>query len=258
MHIDLNADMGESFGAYVLGTDAEMLEQVSSANVACGFHAGDPQVMRRTVALARARGVAVGAHPGYPDLVGFGRREMQCTADEVTQSVLYQVAALGGFCRAEGVALHHVKPHGALYNQAARDAVLAGAIVAGIKAYDPGLILFALPDSELAKAGVAAGLPVVLEGFADRAYNADGSLVSRRLPGALLHDPGAIATRILRLVQTGSMICADGQEISLPVQTICIHGDNPQAPAIARTLRSALLAAGVAVAPPGVSLPSRG
>jgi len=252
MQIDLNADMGESFGAYTLGLDAEVLESISSANVACGFHAGDPQVMRRTVALAQAKGVAVGAHPGYPDLVGFGRREMQCAPDAVTQFVLYQIAALGGFCRAEGVAMHHVKPHGALYNQAAQDAALARAIVAGIKAYDPQLILFALPGSQLAAAGLEAGLSVALEGFADRAYNADGSLRSRRLPGAVLHDPTEIVARVLRLVQTGRLECADGQEISLPVQTICVHGDNPQAAAIARTLRAELLRAGVSIAPPQI------
>lgn len=251
MRIDLNADVGESFGAYTLGLDAEVLAQVSSCSVACGLHAGDPQVMRRTVAMARAQGVAVGAHPGYPDLVGFGRREMRCTPDEVTQFVLYQVAALGGFCRAEGVPLRHVKPHGALYNQAARDPVLARAIVAGIKAYDPELILFAPPGSQLAAAGEEAGLTVALEGFADRAYNADGTLVSRHLPGAVLRDPAAIAARVLRLVQTGRLTSIEGQELNLPVQTICLHGDNPEAVAIARVLRAELLRAGVTIAPPG-------
>lgn len=251
MRIDLNSDMGESFGAYSLGQDAQVLAHISSANIACGFHAGDPQVMRRTVAMAAARGVAVGAHPGYPDLVGFGRREMACSPDEVTDFVLYQIGAIAAMCRAEGARLHHVKPHGALYNQAARDPALAGAIAAAVRTFDPALFLFAQPGSRLAEAGAAAGLPVAYEAFADRAYNPDGSLVSRRLPGAILHDPAVIVPRLLRLVREGRLQAHDGRDIALEADTICVHGDNAAALAISAAVSTALVAAGVTLAAPG-------
>ena len=189
MRIDLNSDLCESFGAWPMGQDEALMTSITSANVACGFHAGDPGVMRQTVALARQHNVAVGAHPGFPDLVGFGRREMQAAPREVEDFVVYQVAALAGVAAAQGVRLQHVKAHGALYNQACRDASLADAIARAVAALDPSLILFGLPGSELLRAGERAGLRVAAEIFADRAYEPDGSLASRRKPGAVIHDP---------------------------------------------------------------------
>ncbi|HEY8488334.1 MAG TPA: 5-oxoprolinase subunit PxpA [Thermaerobacter sp.] len=247
--IDLNCDLGESFGAYTIGMDEAILPLVSSANVACGFHGGDPRVMERTVRRAAALGVGIGAHVGYPDRVGFGRREIQATADEVRTDVLYQIGALYAFCRALGVELQHVKPHGALYNQAARDAGLARAVVEGIAAFDRQLIVLAPPNSQLARAAAEAGLPVALEGFADRGYNPDGSLVSRRQPGAVLHEPDQVAARAERMVREGKVRAVDGRDIDLRVQSLCIHGDNPAAVDLARRVRERLEAAGVAIRP---------
>ncbi len=243
MRVDLNCDMGESFGRYTLGHDDAILSRVTSANIACGFHAGDPLVMARTVRLAATRGVAVGAHPGYPDLQGFGRRNMDLTAEEVTAMVLYQIGALAGMAKAAGVELAHVKPHGALYNQAAQDAALARAIAAGVAAFSRELILVGLAGSALITAGSEAGLKVANEGFPDRAYNADGTLKSRREPGAVLESADAVAANAVRLVKNGIMF--QGQAV--PIDTLCIHGDNDDALAFAASARQALAVEGIQV-----------
>ena len=243
MHIDLNCDMGESFGAYSLGDDAAILPYITSANVACGFHAGDPLVMEATVHLCAAAGVRVGAHPSTPDLQGFGRREMSLSPEEAEALVLYQVGALAAFCRAAGIELTHVKPHGALYNQAARDPILAQAVARGAARFSRELVLVGLAGSALMAAAAAAGLAAAGEGFPDRAYNPDGSLRSRRLPGAVLDDPEQVAANAVRLAREG-ILTPQG---SLPVDTLCLHGDNPIAAAAARAVRAALEAAGIHV-----------
>ncbi len=242
LSIDLNCDMGESFGRYALGADSQVLEWVTSANIACGLHAGDPLVMQQTVSLAARRGAAIGAHPGYPDLQGFGRRVMDLTAEEVEAFVLYQVGALAAFTRAAGAELVHVKPHGALYNQAARDAALAAAIARGVARFSRGLILVGLAGSRLPEAGLEAGLQVASEGFPDRAYNPDGSLRSRREAGAVLESVEAVCAQALRLVR-------EGPGAGIRVETLCIHGDGPHAPEFARAVRQTLEAAGIRVLP---------
>lgn len=247
MHIDLNCDMGESFGRYTLGDDAAMLDVVTSANIACGLHAGDPSVMQATVALAAQKGVAVGAHPGYPDLQGFGRRAMALTPAEVEATVLYQIGALAGFARSAGEPLVHVKPHGTLYNVAARDQTVAEAIVRAVAAFDPNLIVVTLPDSALARAAQTAGLRVAYEGFADRAYSEDGNLVPRSAPDAVIHDPALATARAIRMVTHGEVKAVTGKVIPLHIDTLCIHGDTPGAVAIASALRAALEAEGVVV-----------
>jgi UPF0271 protein len=247
--IDLNADLGESFGSFTVGRDADLIPLLTSANVACGFHAGDPRVMDRTVAACRAAGVAVGAHPSFPDLVGFGRRVLRVSEREAETDVLYQVAALDGFCRRHGVRLQHVKPHGALYNAANRDASLAAGIAAGIAGYDPGLVLVCQPGTELARAGAAAGLTVAYEGFVDREYEADGSLVSRDVEGSVYHDQGRATEQALRMVSEGTVVARDGTVVDVRVDTLCAHGDNPEAVAFLGALRSALARAGVEVRP---------
>ena len=247
MRIDLNSDLGESFGPWPMGQDAALMESITSANVACGFHAGDPGVMRQTLALARVKGVAVGAHPGFPDLVGFGRREMKATPAEVEDFVLYQVAALAGMARAQGVTLQHVKAHGALYNMACKDRALADAIAKAVAAFDRSLILFGLPNSELLRAGQAAGLPVAAEVFADRAYERDGSLTSRTRPGSVIHDTAAVVERAVRMVKDKEVIATDGSVIALRADTICLHGDTPGAADHARAVRRGLESAGIRV-----------
>ena len=232
--VDLNADVGESFGAWTLGQDPALYATITSANVACGFHAGDPGVMRATVELAKAHGVAVGAHPGFPDLAGFGRREMRLTPREVEDLVVYQIGALAGIAAAQGVRLQHVKVHGALYNMAAVEAPLADAIARAVAAVDASLILVGLRGSELVKAGARAGLRTAAEVFADRAYRADGTLVPRSEPGAVIADPDAVVARVAGLVRPGA-------------DTICVHGDTPGAARLARRVREALEAAGVEV-----------
>jgi UPF0271 protein len=249
MRIDLNSDLGESFGAWPMGQDEALMASITSANVACGFHAGDPGVMRQTVALATQHHVAVGAHPGFPDLVGFGRREIQATPREVEDFVLYQVAALAGIAAAQGVRLQHVKAHGALYNQACRDAALADAIARAVAAFDRSLILFGLPGSELLRAGERAGLPVAAEIFADRAYEPDGSLASRRKPGAVLHDPALVIERAVIMARDRVVVATDGSTVRLDAQTMCLHGDTPGSAELARGVRTALEAAGVTVGP---------
>lgn len=251
--IDLNSDLGEAFGPWRLGPDDALMPLISSANVACGFHGGDPRVMERTVARAKAAGVGIGAHPGFPDLAGFGRRTLTATADEVRTDCLYQIGALAAFCRAADVPLQHVKAHGALYNQAVRDETVATAIADAVRAFDPGLLFLAQPGSALARAGDAAGLTVVFEAFADRAYNADGSLVARSTPGAVLTDPAQVARRMVRLVTEGVITTIDGVELELRAGSICVHSDTPTAVAIATALRAAFDEAGIAVRPMGAA-----
>jgi 5-oxoprolinase (ATP-hydrolysing) subunit A len=247
MSIDLNADVGESFGAHSIGCDAGLLRSVTSASLAAGFHGGDPSVLRDTIRLAKEHGVAIGAHPGFPDLVGFGRREMRVSPREAEDFVLYQVAAVAGVASAEGMTLQHVKPHGALYNMAARDTVLASAIVRAIAALDRSLILFGPPNSELSKAARGAGLRFAAEGFADRAYEPDGSLLGRRRPGAVIDDPAAVVSRSIRLLKERTIIASDGTPLTLHVDTVCVHGDTPGASELALRLRAGLEAAGVDV-----------
>ncbi|MDX2194657.1 MAG: 5-oxoprolinase subunit PxpA [Gemmatimonadales bacterium] len=248
IRIDLNGDMGESFGTWALGDDDAMLRHVTSANIACGFHAGDPTTMRRTVRLALDRGVAVGAHPGYPDLAGFGRRAMACTPDEVRDLVTYQVGALAAFAAAEGGRLAHVKPHGALYNAAARDQRLADAIAEAVRAVDPTLVLVGLAGSELMAAAERAGLAAAHEAFADRAYGADGHLVPRSDPAAVIDDPARAAAQAVDLALHRRVHALDGTALTIRADTLCLHGDAPGAEARAAAIREALARAGVTVA----------
>jgi UPF0271 protein len=238
--IDLNCDMGESFGQYHLGDDAAMLDIITSANIACGLHAGDPLVMRETVTNAARRGVAIGAHPAYPDLQGFGRRKMQMSPAELEAFLIYQLGALAGFARAAGTRLEHVKPHGALYNQAVSDPDIAAAIARAVMAFDPALIVVTLPESALRLAALGSGLRVALEGFADRAYLANGTLAPRNLRGAVIHDPDVAAARAIRMIVQGEVETLEGAVIPLRVNTICVHGDTPGAAQIAAHLREAL------------------
>lgn len=248
MHrMDMNSDLGESFGTYVLGDDEAVLRAVSSANVACGFHAGDPQVMETTVNLCARHGVSVGAHPGHPDLQGFGRRTLACTPWEAYTNCLYQIGALRAFCDAAGVPLVHVKPHGALYNQAAKDPALAEAIARAVKDAGKGLILLGLAGSAFDRAAEAVGVPYGAEAFADRGYQADGTLVPRSQPGALIHDPQETAARVVRMATEGKVRSVEGTEIAFRPHSICFHGDTPEAVEMALAARKALAAAGVQV-----------
>lgn len=251
--IDLNCDLGESFGAWRMGEDAALLELVSSANIACGFHAGDPLIMQQTVSLAAARGVAIGAHVSLPDLQGFGRREMRVSADEAGAMTLYQLGALHAFVRAAGTRLAHVKPHGALYNMAARDRALADAIARAVRAFDPQLILFGLAGSALIDAGKAIGLPVAAEAFADRRYCADGSLQPRSETGAVIDDAHAAMEQALGIARDGVVVTADGHRINLHADTLCLHGDGVHAVQLARQLRAALEQAGVRIVVPDIA-----
>src|SRR5262252_6781772 len=249
-NIDLNCDLGESFGNWEMGHDAEMIELATSVNIACGLHAGDADIMRKTVELAKARGVSIGAHPGYRDLHGFGRRPVPgLTSSEIENLVAYQIGALQAIATAAGHKVTHVKAHGAISNVACEDDMTAQAIANGIKAVDPNLIFVVLANSKLVKAGERANLPMVHEVFADRAYEEDGNLVSRRKPGAVLHDAKAIADRVVRMVQDGAVVSITGKKIRMRTDTVCIHGDTPGAVDIARGIRAALKAAGIDVAP---------
>lgn len=255
--MDLNADVGESFGAYSIGHDSGLMRTITSANIAAGFHGGDPSVLRHTIRLAKLSGVAVGAHPGFPDLAGFGRREMHVSPSEAEDFVLYQIAAVAGIAAAEGMRLQHVKPHGALFNMAARDRGLASAIARAVAAFDDQLILFGPPDSELARAGLAAGLRVAAEGFADRAYEADGSLVSRTKPGAVITEVEDVVRRAVRMAREQSVAAINGATVPLKVETICVHGDTEGADALASRIRGGLEAAGIAVMAVGRQVDSR-
>jgi 5-oxoprolinase (ATP-hydrolysing) subunit A len=252
--VDLNADVGESFGAYRIGHDETLLPTITSASIAAGCHGGDPSVIRRTIRLARTHDVRVGAHPGFPDLAGFGRREMHLAPREVEDLVLSQIATVAGIARAEGVGLQHVKPHGALYNMAARDESLAAAIVRAITAFDRKLVLFAPPGSAMHRAAEAAGVTVAREAFADRGYLADGSLAPRGTAGAVIDDPDAALTRVLRMLQHHEVAAADGRIIPIDPDTVCIHSDTPGADRLAAALRTGLEKRGVAVTAQGLGL----
>lgn len=251
MRIDLNADVGESFGAYKLGRDEDLIPLITSANVACGFHAGDPGIMRATVTLAREHQVAVGAHPGFPDLVGFGRRELSASPREVEDAVAYQIGALAGIAAGQGVRLQHVKAHGALYNMAVRRRPLADAIARATAAVDRTLILLGLPGSELLEAGTRAGLRTAAEGFADRAYQPDGALVPRTQAGAVIDDPDSVVDRAVAMARERAVVAIDGSRVSIEVETICVHGDTPRAASLASRIREALATAGIDVRPLG-------
>lgn len=245
--VDLNCDLGESFGAYTIGLDDQVIPYVTSANIACGAHAGDPNVMRNTVRVAHAAGVAIGAHPGYPDLKGFGRRALAMSPHDVYASILYQVGALAAFAKAEGAQLHHVKPHGALYNAAAKDAALAQAIAQAVKDFDDQLILVGLAGSESIAAAQSIGLRTASEFFADRAYQENGTLVPRTQANAVITDKQKAIERTLRAVKEGVVESETGTVIPLAADTICIHGDNPAAVAFAAEIHAALETAGVTV-----------
>lgn len=245
--IDLNSDLGESYGAWSMGDDAAMLAIVSSANVACGFHAGDPAGIWKTVRAAAAKGVSIGAHVSYPDRVGFGRRDMDVTSGELIADVIYQIGALKGIAAAAGVTVGYVKPHGALYNRIANDPKQGQAVIDGIKAIDPELTLMGLANAPIVDLARNSGLQVVAEAFADRAYTPDGQLVSRRDPGAVLHDAQLIARRMLQLAREGTLEAIDGSTIKIDAQSICVHGDSPGAVAIAQEIRRAFEADGLTI-----------
>lgn len=249
--IDINSDLGESYGAFRIGADAGLFPIISSANVACGFHGGDPLTIAATVRDATAAGVRVGAHPSYPDLVGFGRRAMAATPEQIHADLIYQLGAIDAFCRVAGVRLQHVKVHGALNNVAAHDVPTAEAIAAAVRAWDPSLLIYVMPGSALMTAALAAGLPVVREAFADRAYMPDLSLVPRSRAGAMITDPEVAAARMSRLVRTGRIETIDGEELPLEADSICVHSDTPTALAIATALRDRFVADGIAVRAPG-------
>jgi UPF0271 protein len=247
--IDLNADLGESFGRYKIDSDPDLLGLVTSANIACGFHAGDPLVMRETVSRAAARRVVIGAHPSYPDLLGFGRRDLAARPEEVEAYVVYQIGALSAFCQAHGVAVRYVKPHGALYNRAARDPLIARAIARGIKSVDPHLVLLGLDGSLMLSEATAESLDVAREAFVDRAYLPDGHLVPRTEPGAVLEDVPAIVDRAVRMVTERYVIAIDGTRRIVRPDSLCVHGDGPHAVAIVRALRERFETHGIEIAP---------
>ncbi len=254
MKIDINCDMGESFGRYTLGLDAEIISLISSANIACGFHAGDPVVMRKTVQLAVEHGVAIGAHPGYPDLAGFGRRNMDLSAGELRNAIIYQVGALMGFARIFQINVQHVKPHGALYNIAAGNEMMAHTIVDALLELDESLILFGLSGATILKIAQGSGLKVAREVFADRAYNADGSLVSRKQPGAVITDSSDVADRVLKMVKERKVTAMTGAEIDIEFDTICVHGDTSGAVEHVKHITNALKQERIEIAPIGTFL----
>ena len=247
--IDLNSDLGESFGAYKLGMDDAIIPLVSSANVACGFHAGDPLVMDKTVALCKASGSAIGAHPGYPDLVGFGRRNVAASPAEVKAMVTYQIGALDAFCKAAGIRLQHVKPHGAMYNMAAKDEALAKAICQAIYEYDKTLILMGLAGSRMLTEAKAMGLKCAAEVFADRAYEEDGTLVARSKPGAMIHDEEKAVRRVVRMIKEGKVTAITGKDIAITADSVCVHGDSEKALAFVQKLRDAFAAEDIQIVP---------
>jgi UPF0271 protein len=245
--IDLNADVGESFGAYTMGHDAAIMASITSANIAAGFHAGDPSVLRATVRLAKAHGVAIGAHPGFPDLAGFGRRELLVSPSEAEDFILYQIAAVAGVAAAEGARLAHVKAHGALFNMAAHDRPLADALARAVAAFDRSLLIFAPPDSAMIAAARELHLGVAAEVFADRAYQSDGRLASRQTPGAVIHDAPTVVARAIAAIADHTIVAVDGSRIHVDADTICIHGDTPGSHQLAAAVRVGLEAAGVIV-----------
>ncbi|WP_368505740.1 LamB/YcsF family protein [Alkalihalophilus sp. As8PL] len=245
--VDLNCDLGESFGAYKIGQDELILDHISSANVACGYHAGDHNVMAETVKMAKEKKVSIGAHPGFQDLMGFGRRAIQTTPEDIYHFIIYQISALKGFCHLHDVPMKHVKPHGALFNMAAKDPVIAEAIAKAVYDTDPSLVLFGLSGSELTKQGEKLGLDVANEVFADRTYQPDGSLTPRTQTNALIHDTNKAVEQVLQMVQTGTVTAVDGSTISIKADTVCIHGDGENALAFAQNLRETLVNEGISI-----------
>lgn len=247
LKVDLNCDLGESFGNYKLGLDEEVIPMISSANVACGYHASDPLVMNKTIGLAKEAGIRVGAHPGFPDLQGFGRRNMAVSCEEAYAYTLYQLGALDAFCKAHGVKMQHVKPHGAMYNMAGKDYELAKAICEAIKAYNPELIVMALASGELVNAAKDCGLKVAREVFADRAYEEDGSLVNRRKPGAMITDEKFAIARVVRMIKEHKVTAITGKDIELVPDSVCVHGDGAKALEFVKGLRETLTAEGIQI-----------
>ena len=247
--VDLNSDLGESFGAYTIGCDELVLPLVTSANVACGFHASDPVVMKKTVEMAAGAGIQVGAHPGYPDLMGFGRRNMAVTPDEAKAYVLYQLGAMSAFCRSAGLPMQHVKPHGALYNMAGKDYALSKGICEAIREFDPGLIVLALSGGELLRCARNMGMRAASEVFADRAYEEDGSLVNRRKEGAMITDEDLAIERVIRMIKERKVTAVTGKDIPIQADSICVHGDGPKALAFVRRIREAVKAEGIELRP---------
>jgi len=249
--IDLNCDMGESFGAYKLGMDEEVIKLITSANIACGFHAGDPNVMDRTVAMAKENGVGIGVHMGFPDLLGFGRREMDISSEDLINYCIYQIGALQAFCDKHGVNIQHVKPHGSLGNMCVVNRRVADAVVDSIRMVLPDTKLFVMPGGEIHKAAVEKGLSVVLEVFADRAYTKERNLVSRKIPGALIKDPAEAAEHVVRMVVEGKLKTIDGEFVDIKAESVCVHGDTLGALEIIRQVRDKLEHEGVQIAPIG-------
>lgn len=249
MRVDLNCDLGESFGAYSIGMDKEIIPLISSANIACGFHASDPVVMEKTVAMAAEAGIGLGAHPGFPDLQGFGRRELKMSPEEIRSSIIYQVGALQAFAKMHGKKLQHVKPHGAMYNMAAKDQAMAEAICEGVKAVDDNLILMAQAGSELQKAAEKYGLKFAREIFADRAYEEDGSLVNRKKEGAMITDEDEAVRRVIRMIKEGKVTAITGKDITIEADSICVHGDGIKALNFVKKIKSALQEAGIEIKP---------
>ncbi len=245
--IDLNCDLGESFGRYTLGLDEEVIPYISSANIACGYHASDPEIMEKTVAIAKKSGVHIGAHTGFPDLLGFGRRDMKLSKAEARTYTMYQIGALEAFCRAAGVPLYHVKPHGAFYNMAAKDYELALAICEGIAAINPGLVLLGLSKSQMETAAKTVGIPFKREVFADRAYEDDGSLVARSRPGSMIEDEELAIKRIIGMIKRGTVTSINGREIEIQADSVCVHGDGAKALEFVKMIRSTLCAEGIEV-----------
>ncbi|RFU70297.1 LamB/YcsF family protein [Peribacillus saganii] len=249
--IDLNCDMGESFGVYKLGIDEEVIKLITSANIACGFHAGDPNVMDRTVAMAKEYGVGIGVHMGFPDLLGFGRREMDISSEDLINYCIYQMGALQAFCDKHGVEIQHIKPHGSLGNMCVVNRRVANAVVDSIRLVLPDTKLFVIPSGEIHKAAVENGLSVVLEVFADRAYTKEGNLVSRKIPGAVIKDSAEAAEHVMRMVVENKIKTIDGELIDIEAQSVCVHGDTPGALEVIRQVRAKLEHAGVEIGPVG-------
>jgi len=247
--IDLNCDLGESFGRYTLGLDEEVIPHISSANIACGYHASDPVIMEKTVKLAKINGVHIGAHTGFPDLLGFGRRNMSLSREEAKTYTMYQIGALNAFCQASGVPLSHVKPHGAFYNMAAKDYDLACSICEGIALIDPMIMLLGLSNSQMEKAANAVGLTFKQEVFADRAYEEDGSLVARNKPGAMVEDEELAIKRVITMIKTGKVTAITGKEIPLQADSVCVHGDGAKALDFVKMIRRELASEGIEVKP---------
>ena len=249
LSIDLNCDMGESLGPWVMGQDEDVLPLISSANIACGFHAGDPSIMRKTVAAAIGNGVAIGAHPGLPDISGFGRRAMDITPQQAYDMVVVQVGAMAATAASQGARLHHVKAHGALYNMAVRDMALARALATAVRDVDSSLVFYALASSDMARVAEEVGLKVAHEVFADRTYQPDGSLTPRSRPDAMIEDSSVSIQQVLRMVKEGKVTAVDGTEVDVRADTLCIHGDQPGAVVFAKAIRQAFTEAGITIAP---------